>query len=206
MPTPSEMRAAAALFRAQAARCERDAARLEEEARKAEHPFRDVEEAFNREFGPEGLRLSFPSEGTVVGGEGTTATEEAQDLLNAWREGGGPVESILPFLVTTILSYRGQLRMADATIERLRGERNATIDASGHARLVALADELDEDNRATDAKELRALLTHSITEVHIPTCEEMTRTLSVYIGADAKVTKIEREGDRLLVTVERPDT
>ena len=44
------------------------------------------------------------------------------------------------------------------TIERLRAERNAMIGASEEKRLIALADELDDDNRATDARLLRAAL------------------------------------------------
>ena len=44
------------------------------------------------------------------------------------------------------------------TIERVLAERNAMIDASEEKRLVALADEMDEDNRATDARLLRAAL------------------------------------------------
>lgn len=44
------------------------------------------------------------------------------------------------------------------SFERVLAERNAMIDASEEKRLVALADELDEDNRATDARLLRAAL------------------------------------------------
>lgn len=44
------------------------------------------------------------------------------------------------------------------SFDRVLAERNAMIDASEEKRLVALADELDEDNRATDARLLRAAL------------------------------------------------
>jgi hypothetical protein len=235
MPTPSEMRAAAALYRAQAAQ-RRVAARLEE-ARKAERPFSDVEEAFNREFGPDGLRLSFPSEGTVVGGDvwrfegrfayrvqsgfdrdhsirvegdkvivttvgctseenvaatleipigvvravlsvgsvaqrlavddpslpsvdispdmrreleekvGGGATQEAQEILTAWRSSGGPIESILPFLVTTILSYRGQVKRILDKAKDLRSKADECEDVHSLEQLVyAFCDEVGEDH------------------------------------------------------------
>ena len=44
------------------------------------------------------------------------------------------------------------------SFERVLAERNAMIDASEEKRLVALADEMDDDNRATDARLLRSAL------------------------------------------------
>jgi hypothetical protein len=62
---------------------------------------------------------------------GGGATQEAQEILTAWREGGGPIESILPFIVTTILSYRAQAKRAEGTIERLRSILLREIEWSG---------------------------------------------------------------------------
>lgn len=74
--------------------------------------------------------------------------------------GYGAGMPLFPLDLTDLVSPYARDEPADCnrTIERLRAERNAMIDAPEEGRLVALADELDEDNRATDARLLRAAL------------------------------------------------